>query len=99
MGEDKPNRATESFRLNYYPNTDKHRLRHHLSDEEKEKIMKLLNSNPITAGFIMKTLKLEVPMKILTDFIGKNDDIEIIDSTPKGYRLRNTEGDSQASLF
>lgn len=99
MGEDTPNRANESFRLNYYPNSDKHRLRYSLTNEEKAMIMKLLNANPISAGFIMKTLKLEVPMKILTDFLGKTDEIETTDSTPKGYRLRDREGDSQASLF
>ncbi len=99
MGVDSEDTAKVSFRLNYYPNTDKHRLRYNLTDEEKEGIMKLLNANPISAGFIMKTLKLEVPMKILTDFLGKTDEIETTDSTPKGYRLRNSVGDNQESLF
>lgn len=99
MSEEQEKHIRDYYRLNYYPNSDKHRLRHHLTDEEKDKIMKLLNANPLTAGFIMKTLKLEVPMKILTDFIGKNDDIEMTNTTPKGYKLRNSEGDIQSALF
>ncbi len=84
----------------YYPGTDKHKPRRRLSDEEKAAVMGLLNANPMGAGDIIRFLKLDIPVKILTDFIGKNDEIEVIDScSPRKYRLRNCGSDSQQQLF